>query len=206
MLRLRGFGSGRHGRVPVEQAGATVACKQLSLAELVPSLWADAHAASGTLLILSTGQAGAAGAGEAIEMGEQVRLDELTKRFSLGVERGQFGTEFLVAEGDAGASFIQYGGLGFHLGAGGGERGLLGFSALQAGKGFVLKAFGLGGCKADFVLDGLGLLRGFYGVELGAEAGGFLAVGGNFALETGAQGFFTGEGVGGFGSLALGGS
>ena len=56
----------------------------------------------------------------------------------------------------------------------------------------------------DFVLDGLGLVRGLDGVELGAEAGGLLAVVGDLALEAGAQRFFAAEGGRGLGSLALG--
>ena len=60
---LRRFGGGSHGRVPVKDSAATVAGEQLALAELVPDLRANAHAAAGALLIVGAGQAGAAGGG-----------------------------------------------------------------------------------------------------------------------------------------------
>jgi len=75
VLGLRLFRGGSHGRVPVEQAAATIAGEQFALAELVPRLGPDAHAAASALLIIYAGQAGAAGAGEVIEAGEQVGLD-----------------------------------------------------------------------------------------------------------------------------------
>ena len=56
----------------------------------------------------------------------------------------------------------------------------------------------------NLVLDGFGLRGRLYGVELGAEAGGLLAVACDLALEAGAERFLAAEGGGGFGSLALG--
>ena len=105
-LRL-GFGGGRHGRVPIEQAAATVAGEQLALAKLVPGLRANAHAAAGALLIINAGKAGAARGGEAVEADEPLGLDQRAEGFALGVEGGQFGVELLLAEGDAGAGLVQ---------------------------------------------------------------------------------------------------
>ncbi len=127
----------------------------------------------------------------------------LAKSFAFGVEGGQLGVELLLAEGDAGANLVQGDGLDFNLGAGCGERGLLGFSALQAGELLVFQAIGFGGFKGDFVLDGGGLLGGFHCIELRAEAGGFLAVAGDLAFQAGAQGLLAAECVRGFGGLVL---
>jgi hypothetical protein len=55
------------------------------------------------------------------------------------------------------------------------------------------------------VLDGRCLFGVLYGVKLGAEAGGLLAVSGDLAVQPGAQGFFAVQGIGGGGGLALGG-
>lgn len=54
------------------------------------------------------------------------------------------------------------------------------------------------------MLDGDGLLGGLDDVKLGAESDGLLTVGCDFAIETGAEGFFAAEGGGGFSRLALG--
>ena len=70
--------------------------------------------------------------------------------------------ELLLAQGDAGPNLVQGGGTVFNLGAGCGQCGLLGFSALQAGELFVFQAIGFGGFKGDFVLDGGGLFGGFH--------------------------------------------
>jgi hypothetical protein len=56
------------------------------------------------------------------------------------------------------------------------------FRTFQACKGLILKTFCFGFGKDDFVLDGLSLGRSSYGVELGADAGGLLAVTGDFAF------------------------
>ena len=60
VLGLGSLGGGSHGRVPIEQAAATVAGEELTFAELVPHLRADAHSAAGTLLIFGKGEAGSA--------------------------------------------------------------------------------------------------------------------------------------------------
>ena len=57
----------------------------------------------------------------------------------------------------------------------------------------------------EFVLDGLGLLGSFDGVELSAKAGDFLAVLGDVALKARAERVFMGERGGGFGGEAFGG-
>ncbi len=94
----------------------------------------------------------------------------------------------------------------FNLAAGLGEGGFLGFSAFETGEFLVFEAVGFAGLELDFVLDGRGLLGSLYGVELGAEAGGLLAVFCNLAFEAGAEGFLAAECGGGLGSLMLGGS
>lgn len=205
VLGLRGFGGGGHGRVPVEQAAATIAGQQFAFAELVPHLGSDAHAATCALLVFRAGEAGAAGAGEAVEANEPFRLNELTKRFAFGIERGQFGGELVLADCDAGTGFVEGGGEGFDLGASDGERGFLGLRALKAGKLFIFEVISFGDFESDFVLDGVGLLGSLYGVELSAEANCLMAVCGDFAFETGAEGFFAVEGIGGLGGLSLGG-
>ena len=205
VLGFRSFGSGRHGRVPVEQAAATVAGEKFALAELVPHLGADAHAAAGALLVIDAGDAGAARAGEAVIANKTVGLDERTEGFALEGEGGQFGGDLLVAKGCAGTGFVQGGSKRFHAGAGRGEAGFLSFTALQAGEFFVFKSLGFGGLKGDFVLKGSGLLWGLYGVELGAEACGLLAVGGDVAIKAGAERFLAGEPIGGVGGVAFGG-
>jgi hypothetical protein len=194
VLGLGGFWSGGHGRVPVEEAAATVAGEQLAFAKLVPHLGADAHAAAGTLLIFREGEAGATGAGDAVKADEVFGLDERTEGVALSVESGELGGELLVAEGGAGAGFFKGGGEGFDLGTSGGERGFLRLSALQAGELFIFEAIGFRGFEGDFVLDGVGLLGGFYRVELGAETSYLLAVGGDLAIETGAERLLVADG------------
>lgn len=92
-----------------------------------------------------------------------------------------------------------------HLGAGGGEGGLKSISALKAAEGFVVETFNLGVGEADFVFHGFSLCGGGDGIELGAEAGGFLAVAGDLTLEPGAERVFVAERGRGFGGFALGG-
>ena len=115
---MGGFRGRSHGRVPVEEAAATVAGEQLAFAELIPHLWADAHAAAGALLVIDAGETGAAGAEESIVAHKHFGLDERTEGLALSVERGQFGGMFLLAEGDAGAGLVEGNGVGFNLSAG----------------------------------------------------------------------------------------
>ena len=119
--------------------------------------------------------------------------------------RSEFGGQLLLAGGHAGADTFELGGQQFHLGAGLRERGFLGFSALQARIFFIFQAVGFGGFELDLVLDGCGLRGRGDGVELGAEAGGLLAVGVDLALQAGAQRVFAVERGRGLGGLALGG-
>ena len=72
------------------------------------------------------------------------------------------GAELLLPVGDASANFVQGDGQVFNLGAGCGERGLLGFRAFEAGELFVFQALGFGGYKGDLMLDCGGLLGGFH--------------------------------------------
>ena len=88
---MRNFGRGRHGGIPVKKAAATIAGEQFALAKLVPDLGPDAHAATGALLVVGSGDAGAARAGEAVEVGQPVGLDFGTKGFAAGVERRKLG-------------------------------------------------------------------------------------------------------------------
>lgn len=205
-LWLGGFGCGRHGRVPVNDAAATVAGEQLAFAELIPHLGPDTHAAAYALLIVDAGQTGSAGGAEAIEAGEPFGLDERAEGFALGVQSFKLSSEFPLAVSNAGAGFLVSGRLDFNLAAGPGEGGLLGFSTFEAGELLVFEAFGLAGLEVNLVLDGGGLFRSLYGVELGAESGGLLAVFCNLALEAGAERFLAAECVGGLGCLVLGGS
>jgi len=88
---LGSFGRGgewSEGRVPVEQAAATVAGEQLAFAELVPDLRAHAHAASDALLVFNASQAGAARSGDAVEADEDVGLDRWAEGFAFGGENG----------------------------------------------------------------------------------------------------------------------
>lgn len=110
-----------------------------------------------------------------------------------------------MALGGAGTNLVERAGEGLNLGASGGEGGLLQLSAFEAGELLVFKAFCFGVGEFDFVLDGFGLGGGGDGVKLSAEAGDFLAVAGDIAIELGAEGVFAGECAGGFSSLALGG-
>jgi len=204
-LRLGRFGSGRHGRVPVEQPAATVAGEQFALAQLVPGLGTHAHAAAGALLVFDAGQAGAAGAGEAVVADEPFGPDERAEGLALGVERGHFGVDLLLAKRGAGAGFVQGGGEGFHLRARGGQRGFLRLAALQAGELLVFQALGLLQGKLQLVLDGGGLRGVGDRILLDAEAGSLLAVAGDLALQAGAQRILAAEGGGSLGGVALGG-
>jgi len=206
-LGLRGLGSRvgwSHGRIPVEEPSATVAGEQFTLAQLVPCLRTNAHAATGALLIFNAGNAGSAGAGEAVVADQAFRLDERPQGIAFAVEDGQFGGVFLLAECHAGAGLVEGRGKGFNLGSGCGKSGFLGLSALQAGDFFVFKAIGFRRDKADFVLDGFSLRGSGDGVELDFEACSLLAVSRNLALQPRAQRFLAVERIGGLGGLALG--
>jgi len=111
--------------------------------------------------------------------------------------------EFLLAESDAGAGFLVSGGQDLDLGASLGERGLLGFGALETGELFIFEAVCLRGFKVDLVLDGFGLRGSLYGVELFAEAGGLLAVICDLSFKAGAERLLATEDGGGFRSLTL---
>ena len=80
---LRGLGGGGHGRVPVEDAAATVAGEKFALTELIPHLGTNAHATTRALLIVDTRQSGAAGGTEAVKAGEPLGLNERPKGFAL---------------------------------------------------------------------------------------------------------------------------
>ena len=200
---MRGLGGGGKGGVPVEEAGATVAGKQFALAELVPGLGPDAHAATGALLIINAGNASASGGAEAVEAGERLRIDEGAEGFALEVEGGLLEFELGLAEADALAGLVQGGGERFNLGAGSGERGFLGLGALQAGEGLVFHALGLGLGKVKLMLVGLGLIVFGEGVLLVAVAGSLLAVGGDLAIQAGTERFLAAECGGGLGGLTL---
>ena len=87
------------------------------------------------------------------------------------VECGQFAGNLGLAKGDAFAGLVEGGGQRLDLSAGGGQRGFLGFRALQAGELLVFQALGLGLGKAKLVLDGLGLLGRGDGVLLARDSG-----------------------------------
>ena len=203
-LRLRSLGSRLHGRVPKNQAAATVAGEQFALAKLVPRLRANAHAAAGALLIVDAYDSRAAGAGEPVVANKNLRLDERAKDLAFNVEDRQCGVELLLTARNAGADFFQRRGQGFHTGARRGQCRFLGLGALQAGEVFALQPLGFGIGESDFVLDGRGLLRSLYGVELGAEARDLLAMRCNLAIEPRAQQFFPRQRIGSVGGMALG--
>jgi len=106
-LGLRSFRGRGHGWIPVKNAAATVAGKQHAFAQLVPHLGPDAHAAADTLLIVDAGEAGAFGAGEAIVANKPLGTDERTEGFSLGIQDGEFGGEFLLAGCGADTGFFE---------------------------------------------------------------------------------------------------
>jgi hypothetical protein len=203
---LLGWVGGRdHGRVPVEESGATVAGEQFAFAKLVPGLGTDSYAAAGALLIFSAGNTGAAGGAEAVETGEQIGLDEGSEGFTLGSKSGLLAFNPGLAEADAFAGLVESAGERLDLEAGSGKYGFLSFGALQAGEGLVFKALGFGLGKVELVLVSRGLVGGVEGFLLGAVTGSLLAVGSNLALQAGAERFLAAEGGGGLGSQALGG-
>ena len=204
-LRLGSFGRRRHGGVPVNNAAATVAGEQLALAELIPHLGPDAHAAAHALLIVNAGEAGAARGAETIEAGEPFGLDERAKGFALGVQGLELSGKFTLAESDAGAGFLVSRRLDFNLAARQGEGGFLGFSAFKTGELLVFQAFGLAGFELNLMLDGRSLFGSLYGVELGAESGSLLAVFRNLTFEAGAECLLAAECSGGLGSQMLSG-
>jgi hypothetical protein len=205
-FRLGRFGGRGHGWIPIEQAAAAIAGEQFAFAKLIPGLRTNTHAAAGALLVVDAGEAGAARAAEAIITHENFRLDQRAEGFALSVECDESGGVFLMAEGHAGSGCVEGGGERFNQGAGGGERGFLGFSALEACKFLIFEAVSFGGLEGNFVLDGVCLLRGLHRVELHAETLHFLAVSSDFAVKAGSERLLAGDGRGGFGGLALGGS
>jgi hypothetical protein len=202
--RGRSLWSRGHGRVPVEEAGATVAGEQFAFAKLVPGLGTDAYATAGALLIFSAGNTGAAGGAEAVEAGEQIGLDEGPEGFALGSESNLLAFNLDLAETYAFASLVESNGQRLDLEAGCGENGFLSFGALQAGEGLVFKALGFGLGKVELVLAGRDLIGGVEGVLLGAVTGCLLAVSSNLALQASAERFLVAEGGGGVGGQALG--
>ena len=95
--------------------------------------------------------------------------------------------ELVLAESDAGTGFFVSARVDLNLGTSLGKRGFLGFSALETGELLVFEAICLGGLEVDFVFDGFGLGWSFYGVELGAEAGGLLTVVCDLAIKASAD-------------------
>jgi hypothetical protein len=155
-------------------------------------------------LIFNAGDAGSAGGAEAVKSGEPFRLDEGTEGLALDSECGLLAFQLGLAKADALADLVEGGGERLNLSAGGGEGGFLGFGALQTGKLLAFQALGFGLGKLELMLAGLGLIGGGDGVLLGAVTGGFLAVGGNLAVEACAERFLAAEGGGGLGGHALG--
>ena len=185
---------GRHRRVPVEQAVATVAGEQLAFTKLVPHLGPDAHAAAGALQIINAGETSAAGGAESIKAHDPLGADKRSDGFALGCERGLLADDFGLPKADAFAGIVEGGGKRLDPSAGGGKRGFLGFGAFQAGKLLVFQALGLGLGKVKLVLDGIGLGGGGERVLLGAITDDLLAVGGDLAIEAAAERFFAAEG------------
>jgi len=202
---LRSLGRRGHGRVPVEEAAATVASEHLALAKLIPHLRPHTHAAASTLLVIHARQACATGAGETVEADEPLGVNQRAKNVALGVERGQLCGILPLANGNARTGILEGGGKRFDLRSRGGESRFLRFRALQAGELLIFKALGFRGREGDFVFDGFSLCRGLHGIKLGAEARRLLSMSGNFAIEAGAEGLFAIEQIGSDCRLTLGG-
>ncbi len=202
-LGLRLFGRGSEGGIPVEDAAATVAGEQLAFAELVPHLRANTHAAAEALLIDDESEAGAAGCVDAIEADEPLGVNVGTEGIALQVEGFNLGCEFLLPSCDARLGFLKGAGKNFNLGAGLGEQNFLRLSALEACELFIFEAIGLGGGELNLVFDGGCLFRSLDGVKLRAEVRSLLSTGGDFAVETDAQGLLSAEGLGGLSGSSL---
>jgi len=95
--------------------------------------------------------------------------------------------------------------VGLDAGAGSGQGGFVGVATLQAEEFVVFQALDFSLGESKLVLDGVGLSGAGDGVLLSAYAGGFLAVGLDFALQAGAEGFFAAKRSGCIGGVALGG-
>lgn len=195
---LRGLGGGGHGRVPVEDAAATVAGEKFALAELIPHLGTNTHSATCALLIVDTRQSGAAGGAEAVKAGEPLGFNERPEGFALDVEGLKLRGELVLAESDAGTGFFVGARMELNLGTSLSKRGFLGFSSLETRELLVFEAVSFGGLKIDFVFDGFGLGGSLHGVELGAEAGGLLPVVCDLAFKAGAERLLAAEGRGDF--------
>jgi len=195
----------RHRRVPVDVAGATIADEQFALAELVPHLRTDSHAAADALLVVNARYAGAARAAEAVEASKYIGLDEGADGFALESQLGQFAVKFGLMARDPGAGVTKSNREGLDLGASGSQRGLLCFSAFEADNSFGLKPFDLGFGKVKLVFRGVGLLGGGERILLGAEPCGLFTGGGNLEIQPCAEGFFGAERRGDLGGLTLGG-
>jgi hypothetical protein len=200
------FGNGLHCRVPIDKAAAAVAGEQLALTKLVPGLRANAHAASGALLILGAGDSGAASACDAVEAHQPIGFNGRTDGLAGSIEASELGRELLLASADMNACGFKSFRKGFNLGARLRENGFLSFGAIEAGEFLVFQPVGFRSRELNLVFDGRGLLRGLDGIELSAEALGLLAVSVDLAFQAGAERFFPAQCPGGFGRLALGGS
>jgi hypothetical protein len=165
----------------------------LAFAKLIPSLGANAHAAARALLIVDAGDTSAARAAETVKADKPLGIDERPDSFALDIEGVELNDKLLLMGCDAGAGFFMCPGLDFNLGAGLGESGFLSLCALETDELFCLEAIELRGLKDELVLDGFSLGGSFDGIKLSAEAGSLLAMLGDFAIESGAEGFFPGE-------------
>jgi hypothetical protein len=109
----------------------------------------------------------------------------------------------LLARGNVGANRFECFRERLDLGAGLSERGLLRFGALETGEFLILEPIGFSRSELNFMLDGRGLLGRLDGVELGAKARRFLAMGLDLAFQTRAERVFAAERGAGFAGLAL---
>lgn len=205
-LGLRFFGCRRDHGVPIKQAAATIAGKELAFAELIPDLGANPHAAAKALLVIGAGNAGAARSHNAFEAAEPVGIDSRPNCIACGTEGGNLNSKLLLAHGYTSADTFEFGGKLLYLCAGLGQFGFLRLRALEAGVFFALQPLGLGGFELNLVFDRCRLLGSSDGIVLAAEFSCLLAVRSGLALEAGAQSLFAAERGGNLGGVALGGS
>ena len=166
-----------------------------AIAEVLPDLGADHHLAGGAFAVDAFGEAGAAGAGDAVVRGEGGLADGGAKGLAVGGEGIEAELCFGGVVGAAGAFALE-------IGLGGGE-GLAGpgkllLEELGAGHGVefgVFDAGDFGGEEGDFVIEGGGLGGSGDDVHLLAEFGGAIFEGLDVGFVGAPEFFFFGEGV-----------
>lgn len=166
-----------------------------AVAEVLPDLGADHHLAGGALAVDAFGEGGAAGAGDAVVLGEGGLADGGAQGVAI---LGESGDADLGGGGAVGAA----GAFGGEIGEGGGD-GFAGFGELLleelgARHGVELGVFDagdFGGEEGEFVLEGGDLGRGGDDVHLLAEARAAILEGLDVGLLGATEPALGGEGV-----------